>query len=458
MLREFENVAKRRKIEFETTNTTNFHPSIPSTTEDNAIKTINPISTTNGRRLSQEYIEWQLQRKPNKIEKPSHVLLFTVLNPTNYNITCDVLYTICSPIATVLRIVIFKKNGIQAMIEFESIESSNSVKESLHGCDIYTGCCTLKIEYSRTMKLNVYRNNNDISWDYTDGFVETNSEDNPSTGTATTRRVLLEEPCKRINNEHNSSSSTLITNPLKRSLPVVSEAKHITSNDHVVRQKNSFQSNGRTISTVCILYGLNSKKINTTTLFNLLCLYGNVIRIKFLKTKEGCAMVQMGDAVAVERVISFLHDINLFDSTIQINHSKQLVLSDVHVPYQLIDGTSSFKDFSSSKMNRFSTPETALKNRIQRPSKILHFFNIPPNMDLKDIEKIFTDYEEYLKPTSTRLFNSKSEKSSSGLVEFDSLEHALEALVLCNHKSIPSLNSNYPYTMKLCFSTSSIHL
>lgn len=30
----------------------------------------------------------------------------------------DVLYTVCNPIGSVLRIVIFKRNGIQAMVEY----------------------------------------------------------------------------------------------------------------------------------------------------------------------------------------------------------------------------------------------------------------------------------------------------------------------------------------------------
>ena len=55
-----------------------------------------------------------------------------------------------------------------------------------------------------------------------------------------------------------------------------------------------------------MVYGLDCAKMTCTRLFNLFCLYGNVVRIKFLKTKEGCAMVQMGDGLAVERVVSNL--------------------------------------------------------------------------------------------------------------------------------------------------------
>lgn len=38
-------------------------------------------------------------------------------------------------------------------------------------------------------------------------------------------------------------------------------------------------------------------------------LLGNVARIKFLKTKEGTAMVQMGEPVAVERCVQHLNNI-----------------------------------------------------------------------------------------------------------------------------------------------------
>lgn len=45
--------------------------------------------------------------------------------------------------------------------------------------------------------------------------------------------------------------------------------------------------------------------------------------------------------------------------------------------YGLEDGSCSYKDFSESRNNRFSTPEQAAKNRIQHPSNVLHFFNAP---------------------------------------------------------------------------------
>ena len=61
----------------------------------------------------------------------------------------DVIKTISSSHGQVLRIVIFKKNGVQAMVEFDSVESAARAKEVLTGADIYSGCCTLRIEFAK---------------------------------------------------------------------------------------------------------------------------------------------------------------------------------------------------------------------------------------------------------------------------------------------------------------------
>ena len=104
-----------------------------------------------------------------------------------------------------------------------------------------------------------------------------------------------------------------------------------------------------------MVYGLNSDKMNAARIFNLFCLYGNVVRVKFLKTKEGCAMVQMGDALAVERVVSNLNNTPFFGSKMQLGFSKQAFLADVQAPYQLTDGTPSFQGKTIYSWERHGT-------------------------------------------------------------------------------------------------------
>ncbi|KAJ8414532.1 hypothetical protein AAFF_G00037340 [Aldrovandia affinis] len=54
---------------------------------------------------------------PDDSRSVNNVLLLTIMNPI-YPITTDVLYTICNNCGPVQRIVIFRKNGVQAMVEY----------------------------------------------------------------------------------------------------------------------------------------------------------------------------------------------------------------------------------------------------------------------------------------------------------------------------------------------------
>lgn len=177
------------------------------------------------------------------------------------------------------------------------------------------------------------------------------------------------------------------------------------------------------------------------------------MRVKFLKSKEGCAMVQMGDPASVEKCVQALNNLMFFGKKMQLSYSKQAFLNDVQQPFELPDGSHSFKDFMGNRNNRFTNPEAAQKNRISPPAKVLHFFNAPYGMTEDDIMNIFHNHGAP-RPEGVKMFQSKSkfcsklmsrcsfsfspiaERSSSGLVQFEDVAQAVEALVLCNHVSI----------------------
>lgn len=54
---------------------------------------------------------------------------------------------------------------LQAMVEFERIEDARTAKMHLNGADIYSGCCTMKVEFARPTRLTVTKND-DESWDF----------------------------------------------------------------------------------------------------------------------------------------------------------------------------------------------------------------------------------------------------------------------------------------------------
>uniref|UniRef100_A0A4W6FZM5 Heterogeneous nuclear ribonucleoprotein L2 n=1 Tax=Lates calcarifer TaxID=8187 RepID=A0A4W6FZM5_LATCA len=319
----------------------------------------------------------------------NNVLLLTIMNPI-YPITTDVLYTICNNCGPVQRIVIFRKNGVQAMVEYPFYYFAWRAKASLNGADIYSGCCTLKIEYAKPTRLNVFKNDQD-TWDYT----------NPNLGG-----------------------------------PGRGGRKYGAHAD----------------SPVVMVYGLDPLKMNSDRVFNIFCLYGNVERVKFMKSKPGAAMVEMGDCYAVDRAITHLNNNFLFGQKLNVCVSKQQAI----VPgqcYELDDGTSSFKDFHGSRNNRFTSPEQAAKNRIQHPSNVLHFFNAQPDVTPEVFSQICDEIGVKC-PVNVKMFTGKSnDRSASGLLEWESINDAMEALAMMNHYQMKNAAGPYPYTLKLCFST-----
>lgn len=104
-------------------------------------------------------------------EKPNNVLILTVYN-AQYPITVvrrrgliffrtlqlsvknfqDIINSICKAHGDVYRIALIRRNLLQALVEFDSVESARKAKYALNGADIYSGCCTLKVEFAKVNK------------------------------------------------------------------------------------------------------------------------------------------------------------------------------------------------------------------------------------------------------------------------------------------------------------------
>uniref|UniRef100_A0A671URK0 Heterogeneous nuclear ribonucleoprotein L n=1 Tax=Sparus aurata TaxID=8175 RepID=A0A671URK0_SPAAU len=363
----------------------------------------------------------------------NNVLLLTIMNPI-YPITTDVLYTICNNCGPVQRIVIFRKNGVQAMVEFDSVQSAQRAKASLNGADIYSGCCTLKIEYAKPTRLNVFKNDQD-TWDYT----------NPNLG----------GPGGGYHGYDESYGSPPYEGR-RMGPPMRGRGGRSYGPGYGPPPPPPGEYGGHAESPVVMLYGLDPTKMNADRVFNIFCLYGNVERVKFMKSKPGAAMVEMGDCYAVDRAISHLNNNFLFGQRMNVCVSKQQAI----VPgqcYELEDGTSSFKDFHGSRNNRFTSPEQAAKNRIQHPSNVLHFFNAQPDVTPEVFSQICEEIGIKC-PVNVKMFTGKSgaapsDRSASGLLEWESINDAMEALAMMNHYQMKNAAGPYPYTLKLCFST-----
>lgn len=43
------------------------------------------------------------------------------------------------------------------MVEFDSIDSATRARDNLNGCDIYSACCTLKIDYAKVRRDDTFQ-------------------------------------------------------------------------------------------------------------------------------------------------------------------------------------------------------------------------------------------------------------------------------------------------------------
>ncbi|KAJ4944959.1 hypothetical protein JOQ06_013498 [Pogonophryne albipinna] len=386
--------------------------------------------------------------RPTNIDDPSSgnkVLLLSVQNPL-YPVTTDVLYTVCNPIVNVLRIVIFKRNGIQAMVEFESVEDAQKAKLALNGADIYAGCCTLKIEYARPNRLNVVRNDNS-SWDYTKPFLLQRER-----GKGRHRQAILGEHPSNGYGQHCPLLPLPGNSRYRRSSEEVHDMITYPLLHHKTSSSSSYMDHPAS-SSVAMVSGLHPAKMNCSHIFNIFCLYGNVEKVKFMKSVAGTALVEMGDEYAVDRAVTHLNTIKVFGKKLNVCVSKQQAVIPSQV-FELTDGSSSYQDFNLTRNNRFSSSQSS-RNIIQPPAAVLHFYNAPPTLTQHQLHKLCTEHNVPIF-TKFKIFDAKpSSKTLSGLLEFDNKTEAVEALTVLNHHQIRIPNSSNPFTLKLCFSTSS---
>ncbi|UJR16007.1 hypothetical protein I4U23_002922 [Adineta vaga] len=105
-------------------------------------------------------------------------VLRVIVNNMIYPINADTFYQIFSKFGVVLKIITFTKNDkFQGLIQMKDATIAQTAKMNLNGQNIYNGCCTLQIDYSKLHSLNV-KYNNDKSRDYTNPILPSNENSN----------------------------------------------------------------------------------------------------------------------------------------------------------------------------------------------------------------------------------------------------------------------------------------
>ncbi|GMH31639.1 hypothetical protein Nepgr_033483 [Nepenthes gracilis] len=338
------------------------------------------------------------QNSHSRGDEPNRILLVTI-HQMLYPITVDVLHQVFSPHGFVEKIVTFQKSaGFQALIQFQSRQSAVTARNLLQGRNIYDGCCQLDIQFSNLDELQV-NYNNERTRDFT----------NPS---------LPAEPKGRSSQPGyvDAGSMYALQAAGAPSVAFSQMANHaaVTAAFGGVLPPGISGMNDRC---TVLVSSLNPDRIDEDKLFNLFSLYGNIVRIKLLRSKPDHALVQLGDGFQAELAVHFLKGAMLFGKCLDVNFSK----------YPNITSGADTHEYSNSNLNRFNRNAAKNYRYCCSPTKLIHLSTLP--QDITE-EEIVSHLEEHGAIVSTKVFETNGRKQA--LVMFETEEQATEALV-CKH-------------------------
>ncbi|XP_027137965.1 polypyrimidine tract-binding protein 3 [Larimichthys crocea] len=322
-----------------------------------------------------------------------------------YPVTLEVLQQIFSKFGSVLKIITFTRNNqFQALLQFSDAVHAQHAKASLDGQNIYNGCCTLRIDFSKLSALNV-KYNNDKSRDFTRADLPTGELDPASAAFGVALPPYGAAAFPPTFHQHAGLSMAAVpgslVSPPRVSLQVAPPAVH----------------------SVLLVSNLNPESVSPHVLFILFGVYGDVQRVKILFNKKENALVQMSDATQAQLAMSHLNGQRLHGNVIRVMLSK-------HPVVQLPRGGAGqeeqalTRDFSGSALHRFKKPGSKNFNNIFPPSATLHLSNISSSVSEDDLKELFSS-----SGFTVKAFKFFQKDRKMALMQLASVEEAIEALI-----------------------------
>ncbi|XP_045486480.1 polypyrimidine tract-binding protein 2 isoform X6 [Pieris rapae] len=378
-----------------------------------------------------------------------NTVLRVIIEHMLYPIVLDVLYSIFQRFGKVLKIVTFtKNNSFQALIQFPDTGSAQLAKTALDGQNIYNGCCTLRIDYSKMTCLNV-KYNNDKSRDYTNPTL-------PS-GDGDTHQLLTSELMSlraRLLAASGKSGGVLAPSFLGLGSGLASPygvgvggvglpafgALTLTPASPALR---ALTAPPLPLATVLLVSNLNEEMVTPDALFTLFGVYGDVQRVKILYNKKDSALIQMAEPHQAHLAMTHMDKLRVFGKAMRVMLSKHQT---VQLPKEGQPDAGLTRDYSQSPLHRFKKPGSKNYQNIYPPSATLHLSNIPATVSEDDIKDAFTK-----RGFTIKAFKFFPKDRKMALVQLPSIDDAVAALIKMHNYQLSESNH-----LRVSFSKSSI--
>ncbi|OAF70622.1 hypothetical protein A3Q56_01667 [Intoshia linei] len=332
------------------------------------------------------------------------IIRFDIEKPI-YPITINVMKKILKPYDSRLRIIIVSKSKI--LVEFSSISLANDAKKNLNDADIYLECCTIRTSYAEFSQLYI-RENTETEYDY------------------------------MMDTDYQKGSSFREINPKR------------TKNVHIPNTPTGYKNIGIISGCVLAIMGL-ANAFNCTKLFNLMCQYGNIVKIKILN-RRNCGMVQMRHRSECKRTIMLLNGVCIYGSKLELSFSKlSFLIFHSNDSQSLADGTLSSAEYAPTTFNKFKKTKF---HSFYAPKRTLFFSHVPISFKSDKINQVFKKLS--LKEPDEILCLRRAAISKSGLMEWDNLDDAISAIMGIQHYRFVDEALQNSSTLKLSFASTTI--
>ncbi|XP_069823824.1 polypyrimidine tract-binding protein 2 isoform X2 [Dendropsophus ebraccatus] len=361
----------------------------------------------------------------NTVSSAQSPVLRIIIDNMYYPVTLDVLHQIFSKFGTVLKIITFTKNNqFQALLQYADPTNAQQAKLALDGQNIYNACCTLRIDFSKLVNLNV-KYNNDKSRDYT----------RPDLPSGDGQPALDPAIAAAFAKETSLLAVPGALSPL--GIPNAAAAAAAAAAGRVGMHGVPTASN-----TVLLVSNLNEEMVSPQSLFTLFGVYGDVQRVKILYNKKDSALIQMADGNQSQLAMSHLNGQKMYGKIIRVTLSKHQT---VQLPREGLDDQGLTKDFGNSPLHRFKKPGSKNFQNIFPPSATLHLSNIPQTITEDDLRTLFTNTGGTVK--AFKFFQDHK----MALLQMSTVEEAIQALI-----DLHNYNIGDNHHLRVSFSKSTI--
>lgn len=367
------------------------------------------------------------------------VLRATILNMI-YPVTLDVLQQIFSKFGPVLKLITFTKNDkFQVLLQMKDANAAQNARLSLNNQNIYNGCCTLQIDFSKLTTLEV-RFNNDKSRDYTNLLLPTGQDGinqqsqgndqmgNNNNGNNFQQSLLGNQPnlfqaVQAMANgqmpfSQNSNMSN--SNSQHSNMSYNGNQGQNFNNGQLNMNNNNGNNNQGNNSPVLLVSNLNEEFCTPEALFTLFGVYGDVLRVKILFNKKDSALINFSNSQQAHTALMNLDRCKLWSKQVRVFPSKHLT---VQMPKDGQPDSGLTKDFTNSPLHRFKKPGSKNFNNIFPPSQTLHLSNIPASVQEQELRDLFGQYGQ------VRNFKFFQKDRKMALIQMDTVDEAITGLI-----------------------------